>query len=57
MEKLQEFKGFAHIQPDFYNKQPNLDIHVRRDQASMYGVSVARIESLLFNAYSRTTST
>ena len=53
MSKLQEFKGFAHIQPDFYNNQPNLDIHIRRDQASMYGVSVSRIESLLFNAYSQ----
>ncbi len=53
MAKLQEFKGFAHIQPDFYNNQPNADIHIRRDQASMYGVSVARIESLLFNAYSQ----
>ena len=52
MAKLQEFKGFAHIQPDYYNNQPNLDVHVRRDQASMYGVSVSKIEQLLFNAYS-----
>jgi multidrug efflux pump subunit AcrB len=53
MAKLMEYKGFAHIQPDFYNNQPNLDIHVNRDQASMYGVNVRRIEQLLFNAYSQ----
>ena len=52
LPKLQEFKGFQHIQPDYYNNQPNLDVHIRRDQVSMYGVSVARIESLLFNSFS-----
>ena len=32
---------------------PNLDIEILRNEAKTYGVSVGRIESLLFNAYSQ----
>ena len=35
------------------NNTPNLDIEMRRDQAKIYGVSEARILSLLRNAYSQ----
>ena len=53
LEKFHAFKGFQQpVMTDYYNNQPNLNVHIRRDQASMYGVSVSRIESLLFNAFS-----
>ena len=53
LAKFKEFKGFANVQPDYYAKQPNLNIHIKRDQASKYGVSVSRIETLLFNSFSQ----
>ena len=51
--KMQEFPGFLTVSSDYYNKTPNLDIEIRREQAKMNGVSEARILSLLRNAYSQ----
>ncbi|MGC4032076.1 MAG: efflux RND transporter permease subunit [Tepidisphaeraceae bacterium] len=53
MEKFHEFPGFASIQSDYYANQPNLNIHILRNEASTYGVSVSRLESLLFNSFSQ----
>ncbi len=53
MAKLSQFDGFASMLPDLNNHTPNLDIEILRDQASAYGVSVARIETLLRQAYSQ----
>jgi HAE1 family hydrophobic/amphiphilic exporter-1 len=41
------------VSSDFFNNTPNLDIELRRDQAKTYGVSEARILTLLRNAYSQ----
>jgi len=38
---------------DLFLHTPNLKINILRDQASSYGVSASRIESLLRNAYSQ----
>ena len=51
--KLMEFPGFLTVSSDFYNNTPNLNIDLRRDQAKTYGVSEARILTLLRNAYSQ----
>jgi HAE1 family hydrophobic/amphiphilic exporter-1 len=51
--KLMEYPGFLTVSSDFYNNTPNLNIDLRRDQAKTYGVSEARILSLLRNAYSQ----
>ncbi len=51
--KLMEYQGFLSVSSDFYNNTPNLNIDIRRDQARTYGVSEARILSLLRNAYSQ----
>jgi HAE1 family hydrophobic/amphiphilic exporter-1 len=53
MAKLMEYPGFLTVSSDFYNNTPNLDIDLRRDQAKTYGVSEARILTLLRNAYSQ----
>jgi HAE1 family hydrophobic/amphiphilic exporter-1 len=53
MEQLKSYPGFASLFSDYFNNTPNLDIEIRRDQAKMYGVSEARILSLLRNAYSQ----
>jgi len=53
MGKLSTYPGFASISWDHFNNTPNLDIEIRRDQARTYGVSEARILSLLRNAYSQ----
>ncbi|MEK7215236.1 MAG: efflux RND transporter permease subunit, partial [Chloroflexota bacterium] len=53
MEKLREYPGFETLSSDYFRNTPNLDIHIRRDQAKTYGVSEARILSLLRNAYSQ----
>ena len=50
--KMLQFPGFASVQSDYFNHTPNLDINIARDRASLYGVSTARIESLLRSAYS-----
>ena len=51
--KLRQFPGFLTVQSDYYNNTPNLDIDLRREQAKIYGVSEARILTLLRNAYSQ----
>jgi len=53
MAKLQEYPGFLSVATDYYNKTPNLDIEIRREQAKIYGVSEARILLLLRNAYAQ----
>jgi len=53
MGKLREYPGFLTVSSDFYNNTPNLNIDIRRDQAKTYGVSEARILTLLRNAYSQ----
>ncbi len=44
---------FATVISDLFLNTPNLRIHILRDQASTYGVSASRIETLLRNAYSQ----
>ncbi|MEK6336210.1 MAG: efflux RND transporter permease subunit [Acidobacteriota bacterium] len=51
--KLHEYPGFLSVSSDFYNNTPNVDIEIRREQAKTYGVSEARILTLLRNAYSQ----
>jgi HAE1 family hydrophobic/amphiphilic exporter-1 len=53
MGKLMTYPGFLSVSSDFYNNTPNLNIDLRRDQAKTYGVSEARILTLLRNAYSQ----
>jgi hydrophobic/amphiphilic exporter-1 (mainly G- bacteria), HAE1 family len=53
MGKLMEYPGFLTVSSDFYNNTPNVNIDLRRDQAKTYGVSEARILTLLRNAYSQ----
>jgi HAE1 family hydrophobic/amphiphilic exporter-1 len=51
--RLRQFPGFATVSTDLFSKTPNLEIEILREQASSYGVSVQRIESLLRQAYSQ----
>ncbi len=53
MAKLREFSGFLTVSSDYYNNTPNLDIELRREQAKSYGVSEARILTLMRNAYAQ----
>ena len=53
MGKLMTYPGFLTVSSDYYNNTPNLNIDLRRDQAKTYGVSEARILTLLRNAYSQ----
>ena len=53
MGKLMGYPGFLTVSSDFYNNTPNLNIDIKRDQAKTYGVSEARILTLLRNAYSQ----
>ena len=54
LAKLRDFNGFsAPPQSDYFSHTPNLSVEIDRNQASMYGVSVSRIENLLRNAYSQ----
>ena len=53
MGKLMTYPGFLSVSSDYYNNTPNLNIDIRRDQAKTYGVSEARILSLLRTAYSQ----
>jgi HAE1 family hydrophobic/amphiphilic exporter-1 len=48
-----EYPGFLSVSGDYYQNTPNLNIDIRRDQAKTYGVSEARILSLLRTAYSQ----
>ncbi|MFY9618833.1 MAG: efflux RND transporter permease subunit [Pyrinomonadaceae bacterium] len=51
--KLMTYPGFLSVSSDFFNNTPNVDIEIRREQAKTYGVSEARILTLLRNAYSQ----
>ena len=53
MARLSQYPGFATISSDYFAHTPNLEINIRRDQARIYGVSEARILTLLRNAYSQ----
>jgi HAE1 family hydrophobic/amphiphilic exporter-1 len=53
MAKLMKYPGFLSVSSDYYHNTPNLNIDLRRDQAKTYGVSEARILTLLRNAYSQ----
>ncbi len=53
MGKLMQYPGFLTVSSDYYNNTPGLDIDLRRDQAKTFGVSEARILTMLRNAYSQ----
>ena len=53
MVKMMQYPGFQSVSSDYYAHTPNLDVELRRDQAKTYGVSEARILSLLRSAYSQ----
>jgi HAE1 family hydrophobic/amphiphilic exporter-1 len=53
LAKLMEYPGFLTISSDLYHNTPNVNIDLRRDQAKTYGVSEAKILTLLRNAYSQ----
>ena len=53
MAELMKYEGFLSVSSDYYNNTPNVNIDIRRDQAKTYGVSEARILTLLRNAYSQ----
>ena len=52
MGKMNEYPGFLFVTSDLYNHTPNLQIDILREQAKLYGVSEARILTLLHDAYS-----
>jgi HAE1 family hydrophobic/amphiphilic exporter-1 len=52
--KLADYPGFANPpRSDLFQNNPNLDIHIDRSRASVYGISTTQIESLLRAAYSQ----
>ncbi len=52
--KLKDYPGFAGPpRSDLFRNTPNLDINIDRDRASRYGVSTAKLQSLLRAAYSQ----
>ena len=53
MAKMREYPGFLFVNSDLYNHTPNLQVDILRDQAKLYGVSEARILTLLHDAYSQ----
>jgi hydrophobic/amphiphilic exporter-1 (mainly G- bacteria), HAE1 family len=53
MAKLMEYPGFLSVSSDFFSNTPSLNIDIRREEAKTYGVSEARILTLLRNAYSQ----
>ncbi len=53
MGKMMEYPGFLSVSSDYYHNTPNLNIDIRRDQAKTFGISEARILTLLRNAYSQ----
>ncbi|MDB5303385.1 MAG: mdtB, partial [Phycisphaerales bacterium] len=57
---LQKFNGFPGFAPPitsdyymFFDKMPNLDIQILREEAKTYNVSVGKIESLLRSGFSQ----
>jgi HAE1 family hydrophobic/amphiphilic exporter-1 len=53
LSKMLEYPGFLSVSSDYFRNTPNLNIDIRRDQAKTYGVSEARILTLLRNAYAQ----
>jgi HAE1 family hydrophobic/amphiphilic exporter-1 len=54
LDKLRGFDGFlGPPSSDYYAHTPSLEVEIDRNQASMYGISVSRIENLLKEAYSQ----
>jgi HAE1 family hydrophobic/amphiphilic exporter-1 len=53
MAKMYQYPGFLFVNSDLYNHTPNLQVDILRDQAKLYGVSEARILTLLHDAYSQ----
>ena len=53
LAKLAPSPLFLSVSSDLYNNTPNVNIDIRREQAKTYGVSEARILTLLRNAYSQ----
>src|SRR3954453_4812908 len=53
-DKLKSYEGFAAPpRSNLFRNQPILDIEVDRDRASMYGVSISKLQGLLRAAYSQ----
>ncbi|PYJ09264.1 MAG: acriflavine resistance protein B [Verrucomicrobia bacterium] len=53
-EKLKSYEGFVGPpRSNLFRNQPNLDIDIDRDRASMAGVSISKLQSLLRAAYSQ----
>jgi HAE1 family hydrophobic/amphiphilic exporter-1 len=53
-EKLKNYEGFvAPPRSNLFRNQPNLDIDIDRDRASMSGVSISKLQGLLRAAYSQ----
>ncbi|HJT79941.1 MAG TPA: efflux RND transporter permease subunit [Chthoniobacterales bacterium] len=53
-QRLKGYEGFASPpRSDLFRNQPNVDIQIDRDRASMYGVSVTEVQGLLRAAYSQ----
>jgi HAE1 family hydrophobic/amphiphilic exporter-1 len=53
MAKMHQYPGFLFVNSDLFNHTPSLQVDILRDQAKLYGVSEARILSLLHDAYSQ----
>jgi HAE1 family hydrophobic/amphiphilic exporter-1 len=53
MARMMQYPGFQSVSSDYFAHTPNLDIELHRDQAKTYGVSEARILSMLRNAFSQ----
>ena len=53
MAKMRQYPGFLFVNSDLYNHTPNLQVDILRDQTKLYGVSEARILTLLHDAYSQ----
>jgi len=51
--KMREYPGFLFVNSDLYNHTPSLQVDILRDQAKLYGISEARILTLLHDAYSQ----
>lgn len=51
--RMMQIPGMASVNSDMSLNTPQLQINMRRDQASSYGVSIKDIETVLRNAYSQ----
>ncbi|MDQ6625731.1 MAG: efflux RND transporter permease subunit, partial [Verrucomicrobiota bacterium] len=52
--KFKEYDGFvAPPRSNLFRNQPNIDIDIERERASLYGVSTTKLQNLLRSAYSQ----